>query len=46
MSVHNGFTIEIYGFSIVSILFWHMPLIMLSLNAVSCDGGQGRGLGG
>ena len=30
MSVHNGFTIEIYGFVHSLRTFWHMPLRMPS----------------
>ena len=39
MSVHNGFTIEIYGFMHSLRTFWHVPLRMPSR-----DGVRGRGL--
>ena len=37
MSVHNGFTIEIYGFMHSSCTFWHVPLRMPSRDGMDIE---------
>ena len=37
MSVHNGFTIEIYGFMHSLRTFWHMPLRMPSRDGMEIE---------
>ena len=37
MSVHNGFTIEIYGFMHSLRTFWHVPLRMPSRDGMEID---------
>ena len=37
MSVHNGFTIEIYGFVHSLRTFWHMPLRMPSRDSMEIE---------